>query len=658
MNIRDKRINTEVNRVIKESLSNGYLPTSNEVIGAVSRYISGSDLSAPLYKYHKIYDEFSIEDLNRAITDLAKDLGIAYESILELYDEIDSQVSKFDTEKRKYDYRTSQLESQLYNLANQYGTSGYMEIFAENIIDMQNFNVQSTDCDINLQSRDITLRRLEDKPYDGPMTITLSTSGDLSTNGRIEDYMDKQGVYWQAIVKKQTQEATSLSILIDFGRTLALNKLEMEMPLLKPAEVSVSTSQSSDSWILQFKEKVPRDLVANMQGTFRYLKIDIRKEEADKVILGTYEYHFLVDTLKLFSINYANRSTLITSPIKMNSNINKVSIVDDSQRPNSTDIKYYVALDSSTPHWVPITPLNDTRTNLNKVVSFNTVEVGRYRDVSLRTDISQDAYLAMTANGQGLYTIQDLNDIKIIRSAMLKGINSWKVEKLTGIESIPGPIGKGVFSKNQNSTNLSIVYQPMSVGKIMRGDTFTEPCVLKYTAAIECPKGVKPKAAQLVSNYPVNVYLNGEIIYSGTPTSGTEVTYPFREKKNILEIIINVNAMNTEGETPTAKASLETNMDISKLSTQVYGESEPMREVSFFNLKYNTNNEKNVYALKRTSNGYQLLIKDSDLSIAYRFYYDYVISDATELLLKAELMREFDTVNVTPRLRKFEIRVI
>ena len=657
MNINDKRIQKKIDSIIYENLSNGHLPTSNEVIGSISKYIYENNLSMPNYEFSKIYKDFDIEDLNNSRMSVAEDLSIVYKSILELYEEIDGQVEKFDAEKKKFDYKINSLQSTLFNLANQYSASGYAETFIENVVDMQNFNISLSDCDIDLQNQNITLKRLQDKPYTNIASISVESDSEVIQNGRLIDYINTDGHYWQGIVSKDKQEKTYVSIIIDFGKTVNINQVEINAPLLKTGLIDISTSNTMESWIAQYAGVLTTKCLANMQGEFRYIKLVISKEEADKFILNTYQYHFIIDTIRFFQVNYASKSVLISNPIKTNSNINKVSIVDESIRPNSTNVKYYVALNSSTPEWVPINPLNDIAEE-NKVITFNTIETGRFRDIYLPEGISSDAYKQFKANGQNIYSIGEIKDIEITKNALYKGINSWRVDVLKDIETIEGPVGKAIFIKNQMSDNLSTYYKPILAGYLFKNDSFNGTCAVKFTTTIECPKEISPKSAKISSTYPLSIYLNGDLIYSGTPDASTEVTYAFKEKKNVLEVVININKANAGDENPISIVTTHMNLDLAKISTQIYADPDPMTEVSLFNLKYNMNNKKNVYALRKINDGYQILIKDDDLSIGYRFFYDYIAQNANELLVKVELSREFNSINVTPRLEKYEVRII
>jgi hypothetical protein len=653
MDIRNKRIQTEINRIIKESLSDGYLPTSSEVNARLSRYIHERNLDGPVYDYEKIFNNFAMDILQESVSDAYTDMSMIMGAVVDLHEELERSIDKFEVEKRKHDYRVNKLESELYNLTSQYATSGYTEVFVENIVDMENFDTYQSDCDINLISHDITLQKLEDAIYTGKFDIDVQSEDDIRTNGKISEFIQKKGSYWQCISKKESQDGAYIDIMIDFLKDVQINKVEMEIPLLKPSRVTVSTSSSLDRWIVQHEELVKNSMVANTQGSFRHMRIRIEKDEADKFILGTYEYHFLIDTILFYTINYKRKSTLLTKPIPFTSNINTISIKDEAIVPNSTEIKYYVALNSDTPQWRRISPINRPSKDGEAFAVFNTLEKGRFKDISMRKDLAKDNYRISTAMNQDILVIDEIKDIQITRGKLLKGIGQWKVDKIPSIESTNEALNKSLFVKEK--ANIETSYQDIIVGKLLSEEKFTSTCAVKFTSAIDCPKGIRPKAYQLSANYPTSIYLNGENIYSGTPSAGTHITYPFKEKKNILEIIINVNEMNVDDETPYALVSANLNMDISRFSTQIYGHPEEMEEVSYFNLKYNTHNRKNVYTLREIGDAYQVVIKDPDMSIKYRFYYDYISVEENELLLMIEMGREFEAVNTSPRVRKIEI---
>jgi hypothetical protein len=118
---------------------------------------------------------------------------------------------------------------------------------------------------------------------------------------------------------------------------------------------------------------------------------------------------------------------------------------------------------------------------------------------------------------------------------------------------------------------------------------------------------------------------------------------------------VNVNELN---QVTYASASVDLNIDLQSIASFICAEPYPLREVTLFDLRYNTNNQKDVFAVKKTNSGYAILVKDGDMKICYRLVYNEVLEVVNEVLLKIVMKREYETVNITPRLKGYELRIV
>lgn len=666
MNIKDKRVKAEIDRTIRENLVKGYIPTSNEVISEIGNYMASNNLSLPSYQFNKIYSDFPSSVLNNAKYNISNDLDIIFECAAELYQETEKQINKFESEKRKYDYRLNKLQSELLNLVNKYSSNAYTDIKIENFSDMNEFNIAQTTCDIDIRNHEATLQRLSDSIYSDISDITAdfsnvgSTGITITTNGLPIDYISKSGIYWKAEVSKPTQETTEISLLLDLGKITSINKIELETPFMKPTNIIIEISTDGDRWISSDSSTIETKYISNLEGSMRYIKIRFSKDEADKFTNNNFQYIFLLDTIKLYQVEYAKTSTMISTPIKINSNINKVSIIEDAVIPPSTTISYFVALNGKNPEWVPITPLNRTNTDVNKVITFNTVDTVIEKQISVDSTVSKDEYELphLSVNGQKIYTITPtgISSNKIIKSKLYKGTNAWRVDELITYLPDTAELGKELFLNNVKYTNT--YYQNLTQyrsGQILNGKQYSANTITKYTTSIECAENGQTARGKLVAGFPVTLYLNGKQIYAGIPSKNQNVDYEFKGGINVIEAIINVNKANLE---ETAVVYLDLGINLEVISSYRYAEPEPMKEVSLFDLRYNTNNQKNVYSIMESNDGYEVLVKDDDLSIKYMMVYDCIIEEIDEILVSAVLKRGYDSISITPRLKQYELRII
>jgi hypothetical protein len=383
----------------------------------------------------------------------------------------------------------------------------------------------------------------------------------------------------------------------------------------------------------------------------RYIKVIFKKTEADKFVLGTYMYYFVIDAIKLDTVNYTLESVIISNPIKVDTNINKVSLSVNSVLPPSTSMQYYISTNTPIRNWVQMSSLEDNNKRYPTVVSFNTVEADRRLYIEIPSGVSNDAYELknLSINGQRLFLIGELNGIDITNYKLYKGINAWKVETIP--INVTGPQTQSVFIANTPSIIES--YIPIiedKPGLIANEQLFTSNSVRKYSTTIFRESGDTVIKEMIASSHPVTIYLNGNILYKGTPSGGTIITYPFKKGANLLEVLVNINVSSV--------VSLDLNLSVFSIGSRICANKDPMEPVSLFNLRYNTNNRYDVYALNKVNDDYAIIIKDPNINIRYDFIYDSVMNPINEVLFKAVLRRENLDVNATPRLLSYETRFI
>lgn len=660
MSIEDRRIKQAINRIIEDNLKKGYMPTSKEVISEIDQYVSTNELSKPEFNYRKFYSDFDIEEIDRASEHIYNDIHIIYESLSELYREIQKQINKFESEKKKYTYRFNKIESEVLNLTNKYSSSTYVDSLVEDFNDLGNINLQETDANIDINNKEATLGRMNNKIFKQIKDISINyyEHDEVRADGLLEDVIDRKGQYWKATLETSIQKRTYVEIILDLGEVISLNKIEIESPMVKATDMVIGTSKDSDEWSESSVKSILSKHSDNIGEKCRYIKLTLSKEEADKYLDNKYQYIYIIDTIKLYYTSYKNKSTIITKPLKMKTDINKVSLIEDATIPSGSDIRYYVALNKSPVEWVEITPINRKNPTNNKVVSFNTTTNIEGKNLFINNSISKDEYeiKELRVNNQKIYNITPggLTANKIIKNKVYKGANSWKEEKIkTYTEE---DITNQIFLDNKNSISTSYKkINPYRNGQILNGEVFTQPTVIKYSTTIEKENGKEVVKGNLVSNFQVSLYLNGELLYIGVPDNGKNINYMLNNGTNLIEVMINIPNANEIDE---AVAYLDLGLNISSLSKYIHADDKSMKEVSLFNLRYNTNNRKDVYSIVERNSGYSLLAKEDDMDIDYVISYEYLIEEVDELLFSAVMTKNYNTIKTTPILRGVEIRIL
>jgi len=622
MNIKDRRIQRKLNDIIESNLMNGYVPTSREVVNQITNYIDTHNLNLPNFEYTK-QQLLSTEYVETQNIKIFEDLQILYNSIIDLYINIDSQINRFETEKKQYSRHIDSLAIVLESLLSQYAYNEYSYI--EDFSNMNMLNMESTTANIDIANKFATLEKFYDLLY---TDYTVAIPETLITNSDLIECIDEPGVIWQGIERSSQNTYTATSFVFDFGTIQDINRIEINMPLLKESELIISSAIEHQDYTDILTTAISTNKIVHINQKSRYIKITVAKHEADKYMNGEYEYHYLIDTIKFFVSKYKQESVIVTKDITLKGHASSIGLYPKELKPTATKINYYIAI-NGLGIYSPIKA--NTPIPLNNITTNNTI------DISLDKPLLHYLLHNYSTEGQSLYNLYPLDENTILKNHKLYyGINNWRVRETLG--TYTGPQDSVLFNTectyvDVNSTRPSIVLF----------DTITEDKVLEYSICLERTAPTKTITVPLVTNVPVTIYLNGKKLYKGD--TNKLISFPLIKGVNTITVVMTCH---------TGDATVDIGLPIEKESTMIRAHKEPMQHKTLFDLKYNTNNEKNIYTIE---NG-MIIVKGLDTALNYKFIYSNINKEIDTINIKAVLSKMYVDSAQTPELHRIEVRYL
>lgn len=695
MSIRDKRYAKALNKILREELQKGNLPTSREFISKLNEYTSKNNLHGPALNFKNIREHSLARDTdyNKTMDDTYGDLETLYESIIEQHDTSIKHFNKFEVEKNKLDYELNALETKLKELILLYGQEGYLNSVYDIFVDFSHINTEKTDANVDISKHEVRISDIKNRSKKiSPEAVTsfelLPTIKAVtklqSVSGTTADALnDKATSSWQVLALTDEKLDVSGYYTVSFKEKQSMNRISLNLQTVKPVYIRIEITSDNINWTpLPYYEE---GLYVNSQYTFDFptieitqLRIMMAKPEADsETVLNQgsgamkYSYLFGIQNLSFFTFQYSLEASLYSNvhdvepDAKKNFTIDKVSLHVDEELPSGTDIKYYIAIPTDTDmtnlEWKSISPVNRDTPQFDQMIDFKNIATSVPTVFSINPKISIGEYEmeSLYANGIKFYKVGEIENRKIISGTerLFMGRNTWGVKSFayqqpdhaTHIPTIND------WSKPQGVVTDSFTkIEDGKPGLLLNKKTSTAATNYMFTLGVFSTKAKELVVATPTSFDPITIYLNGQVLYQGIPDASTKVSYLFENGWNeIIVLSYNSKSINTVN-----GATLDINFDPRKYGSNVYAKAKPLTLVSLFDLRYNTlNNDYGKYAIQQVNNKSQVILNNAMPGLEYDFYYNYI--DGTvkdQILLKAVLQRDESVTETSPKLKSYRLR--
>lgn len=695
MGIRDKRFYRAINRILREELQKGNLPSSKEFSWRLNNYLREYDLSRPEYNFKPVREGSTARsyDYNKSMNEVHSDLSTLYESTIDIHNMLAKNFSKFEVDKSKLEYEINILENKLKELILLYSKNGFLSTVYDVFDDMSKVSVEDTSAHIDIKKHEAVIPEIKNtsrKIYP-EANVAFAILPELKEEAKVVPISgkpsnalnDSMNETWQELVLTDRKQNIGGYYYIDFTEKQRMNRIAISLHGVKPTLVRVEFSPDNLNWFtLPYHEE--GRLVADEYGfdfptlEAEQLRILLLKSEPDdqsssenfsqESAGSQYKYLMGIKHIGLYELSYPPSASLVSIPLEVdvpagqNFSVNKVSLSVEEEVAPATDIKYWIAIppsDNKDIEWKAISPIERENPRYDQIVDFRNITNApatkmMIDPVKSLAEYEMESYYA---NGIHFYKIGEIENKLIIDSTerLFAGRNTW------GIKRFPKQHDdhQGHLPSMEDWMKLQDYeynYQKIEDGKpglLLEGVTHEEAYNYMITAGVLSEKYQEVEAAVPASTEPIAIYVNGEQVFQGVPDSSTKVAYKFNYGWN--EIIVLLYTRNVEAANG---VTLDVNIDIREYGANVYSQAMPMEKVSLHDLRYNVkSNDRSKYAIDVLNDKSFIILNHAIPGFEYDFFYNYVEGEAkSSILFKAEFNKNEQHSSVSPKLKSYRLR--
>ena len=692
MSIQNNRLTYLTDHLLKHNLQRGVLPDSQEFIWQLEQALTKAGRNQNAFHFTP-YRRTEVAMSNKLNTDhkiIHEDLSVLYSNLKELNAELNKEHHYFITEKGKLEKQIDILENRLrqhlQNTARLESLPYAYDVFDDtskvNLTLTENLLVDTENNAVRLVEERKTTQRVYPE---GNSQFTFYPEDIKRREANITGTPDaaltnESDSVWQKQIRLESSIPVTGSLVYSFQDTWYLNHLDFNFITVKTFELSVTYSRDGVEWFalanyvdhFTVEKKVALDFPS---VPMKYVKLDITKYEADDIVTQEdgFNAHYLfgLESIAFYHKHYPTKGVITSHPLNFHSEPNNYAIEEitlsvDEWVPTGSRIDYEVALASPNPDWQPIDPI--TRPHPVHPQRLHLLRMSKNGGETLYFTESLSAQQAeaedLLANGIPLYRLSQLREGKEhfellprkIRDGSVRlyiGQNAWEITSFPSddVQSIPKIDDfQGVFS----GTDIS--YHPILEGRsgdIYRGlkATQSKKYIAKLSLYLTAERTI---TARPVFTDPYAIYLNGELLQSGDQTSGKDSHFVFRPGWNQITILVNgLKATSENG------MSAVLGFQPKNISDTLFARGEPLKEISLFDLQYNTKrHDRTVFSKRLTESGWEILTNFWSAGLKCQLYYDYKADNLPErdaLLFRATFHREDSLTIPTPILRSYRL---
>lgn len=671
MSIKQERIKQIMNMLIKESICNGELPTERNILNKFRAYIMKHDPSKPFFDSTMAVrgSDLVYSDVNTAFDNLYDDLSLLYRRCLALnrdlmanYILVDKQVSAVDNEIKK-------LEEEVKALIMLNNSSTYLNCAYDSFTDFSKINTSKTTADVDISKNQATIsynrnrtRRIATQPIitvlhpDYLKPLRSTNEGDL-----LNMFDDYENTVFSHRVEMSNNQGAIMEVVYDFeGRTVNTNKIAISFSTNKPVFARILYSPDN---INVFDLPYGNDFIeigsSSMEINFpniqcTQIKFIFTKAESDSSYvsggLTTYVYDFTINQIALFDLHHADEAVLISNPLEPvksieDFSIGKVSLQVDCDKPDQTDIEYYVALqpdeNGEDPDWARISPINEERSLFPTFIDFMNRTTTSGIVAQMTKSLAEYELASLNTNGIKMYSIYNTDD-SILKATLYKGLNASLIKTRA-----TGPVA--AIPDMHNFSEETVDYYNISNGSLIFQGMYNAPRIVQ--SSVNFVNKTSNNSLTLTPNIagPSVIYLNGRVIMRGDQLVSTEA--------GNFNLRVGINNLTIMSYVP-ADTLYSANIGIDLISTfgEVFAHDTPMTLVDIFDLQNIVlSNDHSKYALYKMNNKTYIVVNDSNQAVKYKINYDYSSTDNNKQLLFKAVLKRQPYANTTPVLYRYVI---
>lgn len=694
MSIQNKRVEFLTEILLRKNLQNGLLPDSREFVWQLNQAMREVNYDQPSFRF-KAYKNTEIASsgkINQDNEKIYQDLSVLYTNMTAVHQVLNKHYQNFSLEKEKLEKKIDVLENELVNYIQNANRSGLLPYSYDNFDTTEKVDLeQSTKVFVDAKNNAVHL--VEEKNTSArlrPLGLTtfklypekLDKKEETLTGNLANILSDNTDETWQKQILLKEHTPLTGVVEFTFQEAKSLNRVELEVFTVKPMQLSVEYTPDGETWYhLPYYEKafaIEKKVALDFPAVdIKALRIALQKNEPDESLPEEedydYQYLFGFQQVAFYSKQYPTEGQLVSKKLTLenqpeNYAIDRVQLYADEWLPTGTTIDYEVALANSTGvlDWQRIDPMERANPTSSQILYYSRLTKNQGQELFFPEDYSirQSEAEDLLQNGIPLYRLSSLQNeqqqfylpkIKMLEGStrLFVGKNSWEVTSFPS-SSVLGVPNLEDFKTIRDGTTVD--FAPLT--SVRTGDVFKnfkDTQTKKYLARI----GFYLEEAKTITSIPaatdpIAIYSNGEKLFEGETAINQNIHFVFKSGWNEVVLLINgKNATSVNGIT----VSLGFNPQ--SMSETIYSSSKPLKEISLFDLQYNTKvNDRTVFAKRETESGLEILTNFGKPGLSFDFFYDYKDDRLTEeegIYLRAQFSRDNGLNVPTPILRSYRL---
>ena len=682
MSIPNRRLQEVTERILREELQKGNLPSSKEFAWRLSEYLRDQDIRRPEYVFKAVYEGTKAVSgsYNDGLERIHRDLSILYRNMDEVMGLIGKKYSAFDLERERLEQEIHRIETRIKEKVLLYAEGGFLAAVYDVFDDLSKVDQSQTRgviIDTKMKETRLSEELGRSSLISAPEKVSFSVLENvrqqkMEVSGPLNNtFSFERDHVFQTLV--QTEEDIPLTGRLEavYAEPVRMNEIEINLLGGGEDQVIVMTSPNGvDFEALPYHEN---GIKTKGQAIFRFpsirvrsIRIDIQKsrsEEARPSDGFPYRYLFGFKEIRMRKASHLSEGVLQSIPLAIegpkNYVANRVSLDVEEVIPDGCDIRYEIALNEPEAEWRRISPIGRENPSATQIIDFQLLGRSEATTIGLPAGMSknQAERPEWAANGISFYELGKVSGRRVVESSerLYKGKDRWEMRGFQhdfgeghtpGIEDWKNPMG-----------SLSYEYPEMGVGResmLMEGKKAAGVWNFMARAGFFREEKSVSVRVPVVSTETVTIYVNGSKVFSGNEG---QMNIQLEEGWN--EVIVCVYARNIS---TVNGSTVDTGIQTREWFTERYTSTKAMKKVPLFDLRYNTRiEERDVYSVVEGESGYEVVVNHGEPGLEYDLYYDYAMPmdslEGKEVLLRATFLRPDDEETPSPVLKRYRIQL-
>jgi hypothetical protein len=394
-----------LNNLYLNLYANGSKPNEREIRRIFNQYFSTNQLGRPIrIGFEELIDSAILDPItfNKVMAKIGLNIELIYDFINENNEELMSTVTSLDKKLTDLRSKRNELEAKVDDLIFSINNSdGYFYSYTENFSSISNIDLFFTNAFVNTPYNHVELPTLlgegafaaASQFILGSPTFTISGDNSFPVTEIDQDSFNLaidglNDTYWSYSYSSSQNRIYSLDLNLPVSSSRVLGEVSGIILSQKPTTIILEAQpfDGSDP-IVRVKDSLGdfgRFSFSINSGYYNSIKLRFLKMQPDVInydVENIYTYNFGIRELYIGSQYYDNRAIVVSKPISVPQDQNKLLSIDSvaidikSQIPEDTEIRFYLATDKEDVvgiesfNWIPISPANDSSPRYSQVVN-------------------------------------------------------------------------------------------------------------------------------------------------------------------------------------------------------------------------------------------------------------------------------------------------